>query len=140
MAYARPVYMDEADIESLSKLIAKISAVSVGDVRSVLYTLADLVANELSHGRLVSLGDLGRLRLTLRSKAVKKAEEFKTEMIKRAAVIFTPGKLLREMIQGISFERVNPLGEKTEPAKDPKNPSGEGSEPGGDGHEDSNGL
>lgn len=130
IAYARPVYTNEADINSLAELIADISAISVGDVRSMLYTLTKLVAKELSNGRLVSLGDLGRLRLTLRSKSAKKAEDFKNDMIKGVGVIFTPGKAIKLLTKDISLECVG-SGKKPEKKEKPgetekDNPSEEG--------------
>ncbi len=103
--FARAVNNGETTIEQLQKLIAKISAVSEGDVRSVLMTLTQLVALELGQGRIVSLGDLGRIRVGLRSKASDSKEGFRSQDIKRVRVVFVPGMLIREALQTASLKR-----------------------------------
>ncbi len=103
--FARAVSNGETSIEQLQKLIAKISAVSEGDVRSVLMTLTQLVALELGEGRIVSLGDLGRLRVGLRSKASDSKEKFRSQDIKRVRAVFVPGILIREALQTASLKR-----------------------------------
>ncbi len=103
--FARAVSNGETTIEQLQKLIAKISAVSEGDVRSVLMTLTQLVALELGEGRIVSLGDLGRIRIGLRSKASDSKEKFRSQDIKRVRVVFAPGMLIREALQTVSLKR-----------------------------------
>ncbi len=103
--FARAVNNGETTIEQLQKLIAKISAVSEGDVRSVLMTLTQLVALELGEGRIVSLGDLGRLRVGLRSKASESKEKFRSQDIKRVRAVFVPGMFIREALQTASLKR-----------------------------------
>ncbi|MDO4691751.1 MAG: DNA-binding protein [Porphyromonadaceae bacterium] len=126
--YAMPISNGETSIEQLQKLISKISAISEGDVRSVLLTLTQLLAIELVAGRRVSLGDLGRMRIGLRSKAAEKAEDFKAQDIRRIRVTFTPGALIRESLLSASVQR-HSEGEKPRADK----PSGQ-AEGGGDTH------
>lgn len=102
---ARAVSNGETTIEHLQKLISKISAVSEGDVRSVLLTLTQLVATELAAGRRVSLGDLGRLRIGISSRGVQSQEEFSVQDIRRAKVTFTPGALIRSELQALSYQK-----------------------------------
>lgn len=102
---AQPVSNGETTIEHLQKLISKISAVSEGDVRSVLMTLTQLVATELAAGRRVSLGELGRLRISLSSRAVERGEDFTVQDIRRAKVTFRPGVLIRSELQTLSYQR-----------------------------------
>ncbi len=106
--FARAINNGETSIEQLQKLIAKISAISEGDVRSVLMTLTQLVALELGEERIVSLGDLGRLRVGLRSKASDSKEAFRSQDIKRIRVLFVPGGLIREALQTASLKRQDP--------------------------------
>lgn len=104
--FAMPVSNGETSIEQLQKMIARISAVSEGDVRSVLLTLTQLVALELEAGRRVSLGDLGRMRIGMRSRGAKSAEAFTTNDIRRLRVTFTPGRLIKEGLSTASLERM----------------------------------
>lgn len=128
--YAMPVSNGETSIEQLQKLISKISAISEGDVRSVLLTLTQLLAIELVAGRRVSLGDLGRMRIGLRSKATEKAEDFKAQDIRRIRVTFTPGALIRESLLSASVQRYTEE-EKPKTGKPEKQPEGGGTRPGG---------
>ncbi len=105
LCFARAVSNGETTIEHLQRLVAKISAISEGDVRSVLMTLSQLVASELSEGRIVSLGDLGRMRIGLRSKASDNKEGFRSQDIKKARVVFVPGALIKESLMMASFRR-----------------------------------
>ncbi len=105
ICFAKAISNGETSIEQLQKLIAKISAISEGDVRSVLMTLSQLVALELAEGRIVSLGDLGRLRVGLRSKGGDSKENFRTQDIKRVRTIFVPGPMIRESLYSASLKR-----------------------------------
>lgn len=105
---ARAMSNGETTIEHLQRLISKISAISEGDVRSVLITLTQLVASELAAGRRVSLGDLGRMRIGLRSRAMDRAEEFTVQDIRKARVSFLPGALIRDELQVASYQRYTP--------------------------------
>ena len=101
--YARAQYDGVTSIDDIAQLIEQISAISVGDVLSVLNTLGKIVAVELANGRIVDLGDLGRIRLSLRSKGMSKPEEVKRETILATRAVFVPGPALRTQQQGLRF-------------------------------------
>ncbi len=101
--YAKAVYNGVTTIEHLQKQIARISAVSEGDVRSTLLTLTQLITDELTAGRIVELGDLGRMRVSFKSKASDSEEKFQTADIKRIRVLFTPGKMIKSGLQTASL-------------------------------------
>lgn len=101
--YARAQYDGVTSIDDIAQLIEQISAISVGDVLSVLNTLGKIVATELANGRIVDLGDLGRIRLSLRAKGVSKPEEVKRETILATRAVFVPGPALRLQQQGLRF-------------------------------------
>jgi len=60
----------------------------------------------LSDGRIIRLGDLGSLRITLSSEGKATAEEVTAACVKKAGVIFTPGKKLQEMLKVAKFTKV----------------------------------
>ena len=101
--HARAQYDGVTSIEDIAQLVEQISAISVGDVLSVLNTLGKIVATELANGRIVDLGDLGRIRLSLRAKGVATPEEVKRETILATRAIFVPGTALRREQQGLRF-------------------------------------
>ncbi len=105
--FAKAVYNGVTTIEQLQMQIARISAVSEGDVRSTLLTLTQLITDELTAGRIVELGDLGRMKVGLKSKATESKEKFRSQDIKRLHVIFTPGKLIKEGLLSTSLHSIS---------------------------------
>ncbi len=101
--YARAQYDGVTKLEDVAQLVEQISAISTGDVLSVLNTLGKIVATELANGRIVDLGDLGRIRLSLRSKGVPTMEEVKRETILSTRAIFVPGQAIRHRQRALSF-------------------------------------
>ena len=74
--YAQAKYDGVTSQADIAQMVSQISAISVGDVLSVMNTVSMLLSIELANGRIVELGDLGRFRATLRSKSCNKPEEF----------------------------------------------------------------
>ena len=99
--YAQARYDGVTSQADIAQMVAQISAISVGDVLSVMNTVSMLLSIELANGRIVELGDLGRFRATLRSKSCDKPEEFKREMIHGNRVIFVPGPQIRHKMTSI---------------------------------------
>lgn len=93
-----------ATLEELETMVSKISSASEGDVRSILRTLSDLICQNLSQGRIVDLGDIGRIRVIVKSKSADKIENFKTDNIKGLKAIFSVGKRIRKAMQTARIE------------------------------------
>jgi predicted histone-like DNA-binding protein len=104
--YASPKVEGVLDIDALSRRIEKISAISAGDISSVLITSVDVIVEELTLGRSVQFGKLGNFRISISSEGQATAEEVTANSIKKARVIFTPGKLIKEMLTRLSYKRV----------------------------------
>lgn len=145
--YARAEYDGVTSMEDMAKMVEKISAISVGDVLSVLNTLGQLVAIELANGRIVDLGDLGRLRLSLRAKGMLEAEKVTRETILATRAIFVPGPAIRLKQRNLKFALTSaepqprkpedkPHDEPTQPSNPPTPPSNGG----GNGGEDQTGM
>lgn len=126
--YAQAKYDGVTAQADIAQMVSQISAISVGDVLSVMNTVSMLLSMELSNGRIVDLGDLGRFRATLRSKSCDKPEEFKREMIHGNRVIFVPGAQIRHKMNYASYLKSDPT-DPTESANKPSKPSSEGSNP-----------
>ncbi|GHV43032.1 DNA-binding protein [Bacteroidia bacterium] len=104
--YASPV-KDEKDLtlERLTKGIEKTSTVNGADIRAVLYAMVEEVVDALADGKIVRLGDLGSLRITLSSEGKATAAEVTAAAVKKTGVIFTPGKMLQEMLANAKFTK-----------------------------------
>jgi predicted histone-like DNA-binding protein len=104
--YASPVHDREISLDGLTKAIEKTSTVNGADIRAVLYAMVEEAVNGLSDGRIIRLGDLGSLRITLSSEGKGTAEEVTAAAVKKAGVIFTPGKKVQEMLKSAKFTKV----------------------------------
>ena len=117
--YAQAKYDGVTSQAEIAQMVSQISAISVGDVLSVMNTVSMLLSIELTNGRIVELGDLGRFRATLRSKSCDKPENFKREMIHGNRVIFVPGSQIRQKMTSASYLKYNPSSLSTESGEKP---------------------
>lgn len=92
------------DVDQLTRDIEKISTVSGADIRAVLYALVDVASNELADSKIVRLGDLGNLRITLKSNGHDAPSKVDSRSIKGVRVRFTPGKKLKEMQKTLTYK------------------------------------
>lgn len=101
--YANAVSSGEQTLAGLTKSIEKISTVSGADIRAVLYALVDVSVEALSNGNIVRLGELGSLRMSLKSEGRDQPEQVNASSIKNANIIFTPGTRIKEMLATVKF-------------------------------------
>ncbi|MEM9424436.1 MAG: HU family DNA-binding protein [Spirochaetota bacterium] len=93
----------EINIEGLTEEIGKISTVSGADIRAVLYALVDVLPRHLSEGQIIRLGELGSFRISISSQGEDSPEKVTAHSIKKARLLFNPGKHLQEMLQNIRY-------------------------------------
>jgi len=103
--YAIPVQGKEITLEGLTRSIEKTSTVNGADIRAVLYAMVRAAVSGLEDGRIIRLGDLGSLRMTLSSEGKDSAEEISPASVKKTKIIFTPGKMLKEMQNNVTFTK-----------------------------------
>ncbi|MDR1345354.1 MAG: DNA-binding protein [Bacteroidales bacterium] len=103
--YATPVHGKEITLDGLTKAIEKTSTVNGADIRAVLYAMVEEAVLGLSEGRIIRLGDLGSLRITLSSEGKETPEAVTGSAVKKAGVIFTPGSKLQEMLKVAKFTK-----------------------------------
>ena len=104
--YASAKMDGEVTLAGLTKSIEKISTVSGADIRAVLYGLVDVMVDTLADGKIVRLGELGSLRISISSEGKDKAEEVNADSIKSARVIFTPGKQIKDMLCLLEYQKI----------------------------------
>lgn len=103
--YASAVSSGESTLEKLTKSIEKISTVSGADIHAVLYALVDVAIDNLSHGQIIRLGELGSLRVSLKSEGRATAAEVNSSAIKSTNIIFTPGNRLKTMLATVKYQK-----------------------------------
>ena len=107
--YPQLVSNGRVTFEALCAEAAEQSSLTSGDIKSCMDRLVFCAAGHLREGRSVDLGDLGALRLSLRSGGTATEAEYDpTLQMRQPSIVFTPGKKLKTMRQTeMKFERVS---------------------------------
>ena len=103
--YAAPVNEGKITKTELAKEVVNISALSRGDVSSVIENLLDVIPKYLLMNKSVSLGELGTLRLSFSSEGVEDSKDFNTSKMSNLKVVFTPGSELKKQLKDAKFEK-----------------------------------
>ena len=103
--YAQPVYDGKVDLKVIASDLVLVSALSRGDISSVLENTVDIIPKYLLMGKSVQLGELGTLRLSFSSEGVGDPNTFTVGMIRGKKVLFTAGPLIKGILNNMSFER-----------------------------------
>lgn len=103
--YPSPVYTNELTIEELTREVEKISTISGADIRGVLYAAVDVIADKMSDGQIVRLGDLGSFRVSLSGTPSPTADAVSASNVKSTKILFTPGPKLKAMLKSAKFAK-----------------------------------
>lgn len=106
------------DMEKLCKLVSGHCTASAADVKAVLDSLNWVMDLELQSGNVVQVGELGNFRLSLSSEGVEDPKDFSANKIRKANIIFYPGKSLRSTRNDATFVADDVKVVEKEPASD----------------------
>lgn len=116
--FAKAQARDTVELNRIADEIAYATSLTDGDVLNVLRGLIKKMKEHLSDGDIVSLGDFGTFQYQLSSQGAVGEKEFITANIRKVRMQFRSGKLLREGLQGLTFEKVPSLKAKAAAAKE----------------------
>ena len=102
--YASPVNAGALTLKDLAKSIAANSSLSRGDIENVLTNFVEELPVFLKIGMSVKLGNLGTMRLSLKSEGVGKGKKFDASKINGVKIIFTPSSELKKNLEDVTFE------------------------------------
>jgi predicted histone-like DNA-binding protein len=102
--YATPVNDGKVTKADLAREIVNVSALSRGDVSSVIENLIDIVPKYLLMGKSVNLGELGTLRIGFSSEGVDNEKDFNTKKITGTKIMFTSSVELKKQLNDIHYE------------------------------------
>ena len=102
--YASPVNAGNLTLKDLAKSIAANSSLSRGDIENVLTNFVEELPVFLKIGMSVKLGNLGTMRLSLKSEGVGKGKKFDASKINGVKIIFTPSTELKKSLEDVTFE------------------------------------
>ena len=96
----------DINIREMAERIQSTCTVHKTDVYAVLVALEDVVAEAIQNGEIVRLGDLCTLQVSLSGKGSLTEEDYNESLIKRAKIIFRPGKVLAGALDSLNFSKV----------------------------------
>ena len=114
--YAHTLRGEELSMDEIEKCIQENCSATRADVKAVLAALHDVVLRALKDGRVVSLGELGKLRLSIRSECVDRPDDFSVQRhVKGVVCKYTPdshrdplsGRLLRPFTDKCRLEQIS---------------------------------
>jgi len=118
--YPQIQHSGEVTLDEMSADIEENCTATSSDIQAVVDALRKRIIRHLKEGKIVRLGSLGSLRLSVSSAGAESEEKFSASMIKTARVIYVPGGTLQEMLKVLKFQ----LAKKTEQSS-----GGEGTSP-----------
>ena len=104
--YAQAQARGSVSLREMSERIQATCTVHKSDVYAVLVALEDVVADAIQNGEIVRLGDLCTLQVSLSGKGALTEEDYTTDLIKRAKIIFRPGTVLANALASLTFSKV----------------------------------
>jgi predicted histone-like DNA-binding protein len=91
-------------IKGIAKEIAERSALSLGDVYSVLFNLTEVLPVFLKLGQSVTLDGFGSFHVSVSSEGAAAREELNARHVKGVKLRFLPSADLKRDLEGITFE------------------------------------
>ena len=103
--YAAPATKGSLDADETAALAVADTTLSKGEYKHVMEVSSEKLTPAILRGISVTIGSLGKLRLSFGSKGVADIDDFDAQtMIKNAKFIFTPSKELKAALASATFE------------------------------------
>lgn len=103
--YATPASKGSMDADETARMAVADTTLSRGEYKQVMEATNDKLISLVLSGITITIGDLGKLRLSFGSKGVDNMDDFDpTTMIKNTKFIFTPSATLKEALSKATFE------------------------------------
>ncbi len=94
------------DVRQLASDISEMSTISSADTMAVLEVLLQLLPKHIAQGKIVSLGDFGDFRLSLKSNGSETADKVTSDNIQSNHLRFRPGKEIRKVLNNVDYIKV----------------------------------
>lgn len=104
---ARPFNVVHVDFNTLCDQVTAVGMVPRGIVKSVLDATIDSLKTYMILGASVNLGEFGTLRPSFGCKSQNTADKVTTDVLRNRKIIFTPGRLLKDMIKTVSIQKLD---------------------------------
>ena len=105
--YAVARSQGDTSVRDMAGRINEMSTVSTVDVMAVLEAFFQIVPRELAAGHIVRFGDFGSFSVSLQSDGALSEKEFVVGLINNVKIVFRPGKLFDQAMQGAELRRIS---------------------------------
>ncbi len=104
--YAVAVAAGRSTMDMIVDKIENRCTVTRPDILAVIAALVDDIKDRLQSGQIVELGELGNMQLTVHNRGgAASEEEWTSDFIKKAAIVFRPSTLLKHIAATTAFTR-----------------------------------
>ena len=103
--YAQAKSTGSVTLKELGKEITQRSTVNHADTLAVLEALTQVLADNLSAGKIVRLGDFGTFQIAITSDGAETEKEFTSNLVKKPKVAFRAGNDLKDMLKVLKYEK-----------------------------------
>lgn len=111
------VPQEKVDMEEMGAISQQRCTVTQSDVKAAWSMLEVIIADALSNGHQVELGQLGTLSLGVRTKELKEpGEKIRANDVELGSITFKPGALLQKQLSRVTFKVDNDCLEPTDTA------------------------
>lgn len=109
--YATAIGNTSQSVKAMTRAATENTTTAPIEMEASLEHLGNYAAQQLLQGHIVKVGDLGTLRVTIKSDGVEDITTFNAgTMIKEPRILFTPSKTFREtIIQNLKFQNAGVL-------------------------------
>jgi predicted histone-like DNA-binding protein len=105
--YASALHDASIDLNGLAISVASRCSLRRADVHGVLVALMDIIPDELSNGKVISLGDLGSFYVNVKSDGAETKELLTPGMVKGMKIVYRPTKELKKKLRMIDVSFAN---------------------------------
>ncbi len=105
--YAKVVIQDAISLDDIAADITQMSTLSKADIYAGLIALTEAIPRHLMHGRIVRLGSLGSLFVSLNSSPSDSADEVSTANVKKLKLNFRPSAELRKQVEAFPMHKTS---------------------------------
>ena len=103
--YMRAHATEYIGVTEISKRIEKECTVTRADVMAVLTALEDVIADAISQGQVIKLGELGTFKLSISSKGAEDEKNVNGSLVTGQRILFRPGSVILKALKSLSFSR-----------------------------------
>ncbi|MBI9034614.1 MAG: HU family DNA-binding protein [Bacteroidales bacterium] len=104
--YAIAKSVGKRDLRNIAEKIARRTTLERVDVIATLEAMLDVIPEELTDGYIVEMGEFGGFYTSVHSNPADTKEEFHAGLIKKAKVSFRPGRLFKNVMKNVQFEKI----------------------------------